>query len=1064
MPKTPQSNPPNRSSQRPRRPVRKITDTDLVLTPGGMRPRSLVHQLEPGQHVSLKDGRVRIIETASGRVVKDLGEAAKPGDNPEPDRKPGEPAASVPAPAPGPGPTPSIPDIGWIENSQWKNGGPNPIVYFSTKWVVPPEPSSNDSQTVFLFNGLQPDSAAHILQPVLQWGGSAAGGGSFWSITNWYADGQGGAAVTHAPVQVNPGDVLQGIMTCTAHPATGYTYVSSFVGHSSLDVTVTDVAEELTWAYETLECYGSDYTKPLTQCSDYPDTPLTAMYDIEIKTGTPGTSGSDTTIDWFAVTSFTDCKESCQIVSNASPGGAVYLYYRDVPQNFYFIVDKSTFGKDEVSDAISAAGGLYPNAFWLVLEGFTIQQAGAVTPVLSGVFKSLGGVAITPNMAGVEYENPSDLYTPQRIRFPYDIKFSSSIIAPGSSAFPASGAGPNQDTLNASITIGTTTLSAETVFELISGADPYFTNIDPAHNNVFYLSQDLRVFSAANGDTPLPGGPTLTSSNPYQFIQDLLGVLNSAHATPAGSDPLNALPGQTGYETGDSSVTPLNSANHQNYNFALARVRLRGSAASSAPNTRAFFRLFVAQSCDTDFQPSTTYKSTLGTTGADAGRPVFPLPSGAGLTDPSGNSIQTVPFFATDSSGTHDYDSSVANANIRSIQIPAGQDQVWAYFGCFLDVYTATNQSKFPGTHHCIVAEIAYDDAPIVNSNGVTMSPENSDKLAQRNLTITSSGNPSYPATHRVPQAFDMRPSKPVNPAPELLLNYPDELMIDWGNTPVGSVASIYWPQINASDVLALAKRLYGRNTLAASDANTVQCPVAKGVTYLPIPPGSGKQFAGLFTVTLPDTVRVREEFRIQVRRIASRQFPEKLREQQEEGWQLDAITAYTAAERGVVMRNWRYVTGTFQVTIPVDTDEALLRPEETALAILKWRQQHMSPEYRWYPVLQRYIAYVSGRVNGFGGDASSIKPSLTGMPVQPKEAPKHLTEHRGKVREVIYDCFGNLKGIVLENCCSERWTFECTEESIGALALRACKERLRFTILTDERHHNRICEIRIGC
>ena len=78
---------------------------------------------------------------------------------------------------------------------------------------------------------------------------------------------------------------------------------------------------------------------------------------------------------------------------------------------------------------------------------------------------------------------------------------------------------------------------------------------------------------------------------------------------------------------------------------------------------------------------------------------------------------------------------------------------------------------------------------PIVDSNGITMSPENSDKIAQRNLQITSSGNPSYPLTHRIPQAFDMRPSNPPITGAGLLLNYPDELMIDWGNTPSGSVA-----------------------------------------------------------------------------------------------------------------------------------------------------------------------------------------------------------------------------------------------------------------------------------
>jgi len=419
---------------------------------------------------------------------------------------------------------------------------------------------------------------------------------------------------------------------------------------------------------------------------------------------------------------------------------------------------------------------------------------------------------------------------------------------------------------------------------------------------------------------------------------------------------------------------PLNGSGQQNFNFAIARVRLQGAAGSApANNVRVFFRLFVAESCDTDFQPSTTYKSQQGTSGPDAGKPVFPQASGTGFTDPAGYSIQTLPFFATDANGTHDYDGTVANANIRTISIPAGRDKVWTYFGCFLDVYDSSNQSLFGGTHHCIVAEIAYDDAPIQNSGGVTESPSNSDKLAQRNLQITSSGNPHYPETHIVPQAFDLRPSPPINSQAGQLLNYPDELMVDWGNVPVGSVASIYWPDVPAQDVLDLASKVYGAHLLTASDAHTLKCKTTRGVTYIPIPPASGKNFAGLFTVDLPNTVTVGQEFNITVRRISSRGHSQL----QAAAGRQNAFVA--GAKQKNVMRNWRYVTGTFQVKVPVGSDEALLGPEENTLAILKWRLQHMSPAYRWYPVLKRYAGYVAGRVDGFGGDSDSVKPGLGG-------------------------------------------------------------------------------------
>jgi hypothetical protein len=41
-------------------------------------------------------------------------------------------------------------------------------------------------------------------------------------------------------------------------------------------------------------------------------------------------SGTEADISWFASNSLTDCGQSCTIVSNASPGGAVSLNYRKV--------------------------------------------------------------------------------------------------------------------------------------------------------------------------------------------------------------------------------------------------------------------------------------------------------------------------------------------------------------------------------------------------------------------------------------------------------------------------------------------------------------------------------------------------------------------------------------------------------------------------------------------------------------------------------------------------------------------------------------------------------------
>lgn len=1029
------------ASKRASGPKHPSNDEEKVLTPGGWRPKSKVHILEDGQHISGKGGRLQIIETATGKVVKDLGPTSTK-KRPEHLRRTVEQSKSSPLQT-----VPAITDKGWIENTQWQNTGTQPIVYFSTTWVVPPVPSSDDDQIIFLFNGLQPDDGSHILQPVLQWG-AANGTGKIWSITNWYANSEGGAAITKTPIQVNAGDVLQGVMTLTGQSGSEFSYHCSFVGHTSVDIDANNI-DELTWAYETLEAYGSqDETKPVPQCSDYPNTPLTAFTDIEIKTGSDLAHGTDATIDWQTETTFTDCGQQVVVVSNASPGGIVYLYYQNVAQSLYFVVDKSTFGTDEVKDMLgSPSAGNYQDCFWVILEGFTPNQLGTTPLSIAGTLQSFADIDSITQDGSPLFENPAAPDQPQRIRFAFNIKFNST------SHFPTSPGSQLQKTVTANITVGGTFLTATADFELIAGADPYFTNVDP-NNNAFYLSQDLRVFSAADGDVIL--GSTTFSSDPNDSIQRLLNQLNTndAYTVPSSSDPLNSLPGQSGYETADSSVTPLNGAGKKNNNFAIARVRLQDAGGASAPDVRVFFRLFVAQSCDTDFQPTTTYQTI-----TDAAGNLVPIASGA-TTDPSGQTLQTIPFFATTSADS-DYDGSNPNGNIQTIDIPIGQHSAWKYFGCFLDVYDSANQSTFPGTHHCIVAEINYSGAPIVNTNGVTESPENCDKLAQRNLQITPSGNPSFPDTHRIPQTFDTRPSPApggTGTLPDYPDELPDELMVDWGNVPVGSVASIYWPQVNSQDVLDLAEKLYPAPNLFKADANTIKCSVTQGVTYIPIPPGPGKNFAGLFTVDLPKGITAGQEFNLKVRRIVSRQVPAviTIAGPSKKG------RGRPSATHGRKVGNWRYITGTFQVKIPVATDEALLHQEENTLAILKWRQQNMSPAYRWYPVLTRLISYVSRRVSGFGGNPSAIPPSQLGVPPGLVTHRPQETRHDGKICEVIFDCFGDFEGFILESCASKERFVTC-EKAIAEICLRACKERLAMTVYADKSRKIRKLIIRCG-
>jgi hypothetical protein len=727
-----------------------------------------------------------------------------------------------------------------------------------------------------------------------------------------------------------------------------------------------------------------------------------------------------------------------------------------------FWTDKSTFGKDEVQDVINSLGGKFEKAFWLVVEGFSKNAFASLAvsvPIPTGPFANLTGVSIAQN-PDIDYENGADPAAPQRIRIGFDITFSNAAL----SDFPASGS--DVYGLNAFIAThgnkapGT---DASTEFELVAGADPYFTNMDPSQNNVFYLSQDLRVFTAtpAQNATPVQGGPGVppapsisdSVAGAFSYIQQLLTWLNVNYSTPGGTDPFSTvLPGQAGALQGDSSVTPFNydfsdpfvPLSFNNYNFAVARVRLRGpSGPPPVRNVRVFFRLWSTETADTDYQTGSTYPFTPDA----AGLPGSPL---------VGTDHVTLPFFATGSlSSNTDY--AAGGVNNQDIQINVG-DSIWVYYGCFLNLYDSSNlidgkpvQQWLNGTHHCLVAQIAYDGAPAVSGT----SPETSDKLAQRNLQVTRSDNPGPAATHRIPQTFDLRPTGALGgPSP-----YPDELMIDWGAVPPGSVASIYWPGVNAADVLALASQLYPSHALRAADANTIECKVTGGVTYIPILANTGANFAGLFTVDLPPTVLAGQEFDIVVRRVATRQ-TEVVQIQARSSGQPPKPAGARLALR-LPPQSWRYITGTFQVKIPVVTGDTLLFSEENTLAIMKWRLQQLAPSSRWYPVLERYVSYIAGRVQGLGGDPGAILPSPKGVPPKPRRREREFT---GKVCEVVFDCFGDLEGFVLCGCCNDRVVFKTRERGLGEIAWRACRDRLKVSVYIDEEHDEVIRKLVIRC
>jgi len=671
-------------------------------------------------------------------------------------------------------------------------------------------------------------------------------------------------------------------------------------------------------------------------------------------------------------------------------------------QSLYFNAGKNSFGLNDVQNNHLN----WPATLDLNLEGFAPNDLiGVPAPVVSGPLISSHSITVTVGAQKNEIQTALDV--PQRIFWPIEVDFSAAAAHtlgdtthPGG-IFPDPNNSPQTSIINVQLKIGSTTLKAPCELEFTAGANPYFSNVsNTAVNNnqpnVWWLSEDLRVFTVTPGTnaTPVtqPGnpGPTLNTVNKntwntaagYTYIKQLLTYLNNNFSSPSGTDPFAALlPNQSNAFQEDASlVTPfsIDPANPNpgqpefaNYNFAIARVRLEGTSAGIP--VKCFFRLFTSNSPNTDYAPSTSY--------------AVDSVSGDPVVAPDQSSI---PFFASgdyesnsDSTKQTDYAASGANARINT-----NAGSTWMYFGCYINVYPTTNtltinsttkavSAWLNGGHQCLVAEISYPPAPIIQVAGVTASPINCDKLAQRNLQVTLSDNPGPASTHLIPQTFDTRATVMVPGA-----TMPDELMIDWGNTPPNSIARIYWPALLATEVVALAKKFYPSHQLrldSEGDPNTVEVTVPVGYTFIPIAIRATDDvfFAGLLTVQLPQGITVGQDFLLSIRRVGTRPF-ERIESTSKA---IKASIAPTSSTAGTVISadTYRFTVGSFALRIPVTTPDNIIPGDRDLQAIIAWRLNQLSTGDRWYPVLVRYLSYITSRIDGLGAGKLPVVPGPWG-------------------------------------------------------------------------------------
>jgi hypothetical protein len=179
-----------------------VDTTGYVRVPGGMlTDRSCTHRLPPGHSM----GSDRVVRDAAGAPVQRIEPCAHPPVVTRPDlRVPGGEERRMQGGV--------VPDTdGWLSFSvQTIPSDATTWNEVLTRWKVPATPN-DQSQTDFYFPGIEPSDFSVILQPVLQWGESSAGGGNYWAIASWQVFSDGTAYYTDL-TQVSTGDTILGVI------------------------------------------------------------------------------------------------------------------------------------------------------------------------------------------------------------------------------------------------------------------------------------------------------------------------------------------------------------------------------------------------------------------------------------------------------------------------------------------------------------------------------------------------------------------------------------------------------------------------------------------------------------------------------------------------------------------------------------------------------------------------------------------------------------------------------------------------------------------------------------
>lgn len=652
--------------------------------------------------------------------------------------------------------------------------------------------------------------------------------------------------------------------------------------------------------------------------------------------------------------------------------------------NLFFVNDRSHFSQNEVEAQLKVGKediipATFPDSFYIVVEGFFPSELGVgkglpvtkIAPLIDFTVdgSAAQGITATPQEEPLLELLPLDPNQFQRVTFAYKIEFTNTkdflpdknrkVSVKATLTIPKENQDPD-------------TYTTEGIITLIHKPNPYMID-----GPTSWLSEDVRVFKVVAGASTSfgykfekPGDDlekTLEAAA-INFIHQVVDDFNQQADKP--NHPFDKMLTEQGAEECTLEISQkVNKGNDFVFNFAVARVRYRGT--EEAKGVRMFFRLFTTAATGLDYDTMTTYRRSSNS------------PDAISLLGLKNGKVVTIPCYG---------DPRVDNLSLKETQKDLFNTrdfkpdnttplEMHRYFGCWLDI----NQTKarFPSevvqnnedgpwlasddpksiqklvkyNHQCLVAEIYYNEDDPIDE---LATPASSDNLAQRNLLIDWSDNPGSTPTHTVQHTFEIKATNPkpqfVGPEGTAVVNElsvleagPDELMFRWNNLPRSTRVNLYMPDVDADEVLNVARQSYQAVRLERVDAHTLRF-LPGDVTYVPLPMGRKDDIAALMTLELPDDIKDGQAFKVVMRQVSG--LP-------------------------------RTTLGAFEFYVPVSTKTRLLEREMRKLSVMRHIFRSIRVDDQWYPIFVRMLDGVADRVRGFGGDPDAIAPSPDGSGVK---------------------------------------------------------------------------------